>query len=458
MKKRLPLLLVLALMLCGCAAKEPAWPGYTGTMDGYEYCHTEERDRKWEEDILFLAQTCLDTHPYVTGEPVWTFTYSEPFGGKSSGFSDDIYREETRVALIDLVNEVISQIPEYTDVQLVYEAQRIIASLGDIHSSLTVGTQDDLVFPIRYEHITEGDTVSVYAVQVSPEYEDLYLGRLVAINSIPVDEIIQKLTPYMPSENEYYPIRAITSSSLSAKNALHAVGVVGLEASQAEFTFETANGTITRHVTAVPKSEFLQLDMVRHPMTTNEAIMRHQSGHYWLEVLDGNVLYMRISSLSEEPNYSFFRYLTDAARILQEAEKPMRLIVDFRSNHGGPEYLDQWSQFVESVQQCETDGIYLLINENCVSSGVAAPYQLAKSLDGAKLVGSPTAQFPNSPAAQYSYQLPNNGNAFYISGDYFAFAPGQQDTALRPDVTVYQTWDDYQNNIDTVLHYVLSLS
>ena len=441
------------------AQTQSPWPGYSGTLEGYEYCWPEDqlRNRAWEEDILYLAQTCLDTHPYVTGEPVWTFTYSEPFGGKTSGFSHDIYREETRAALIESVNEVIARIPECTDIQMVYEAQWIVVCLGDIHSSLTVGMQDDAVFPIRYEYFIEDGVTSVYAVQVSPEYEDIYLGRLIAINSIPIAEIIEKLTPYMPSENAYYPIRAIVSGSLSSRNALHAAGVAALEDSDAEFTFETGNGTVTRTVTAVPKREYQQLEMIQHPMTTNAAVMRHQAGNYWFEILENNVLYMRISSLSEDSDYSFFKYLTEAGQVLQAAEKPMRLVMDFRSNHGGPEYLDLWRQFVESVQSCETDGVYLLINEACVSSGVAAPYQLAKRIEGALLVGSPTAQFPNSPAAQYSYQLPNNGNTFYISGDYFLFAPGEQDTALRPDVEVYQTWEDYLSCTDSVLNYVLAI-
>lgn len=436
---------------------EPGWPGYSGTMEDYAYCHAEERDRAWEEDILYLAQTCLDNHPHVTGEPVWTYTFWEPFGSKTSGFSDEIYREETRTAFIELVNQVIAGIPEYTDVQMAYEMLRIVASLGDIHSSVTVGTKDDEIFPVRYEYFTEDGIVSVYAVQVAEEYEDIYLGKLVAVNGIPVEEIIKKLIPYIPSENEYYPIRAIVSGSLSAKNALHAVGILGLEDKGAEFTFETGNGIVVRTITAVPKSEFQQLEMIKHPMTTDDAVMRHQNRNYWFEVLENNVLYMRISSLNEESDYTFLKCLLDAGHVLQEAEQPMRLIVDFRFNHGGPEHFNQWNQFIDSIQKSNIDSIYLLINEECVSSGVAAPYQLAKRLENAQLVGSPTAQFPNSPAAQIEYKLPNHGNSFYISGNYFLFAPDEEDTALRPDVTVYQTWNDYQNNIDTVLQYVLSL-
>ena len=440
------------------AAQAIKWPGYSGTMDGYEYCHSAERDRKWEEDILYLAQICLDTHPYVSGTPVWVSSYSEPFGGKNTGFSNDIYRDETRKTFIGLVNEVIERIPEYTDIQLIYEAQRIVASLGDIHSSLSVDMADDTLFPILYEYITEDGTGSFYAVRVSPEYEDIYLGKLISINNVPVAEIVEKLTPYMPAENEYYPVRAMASGSLSAKNALHAVGIVDLDAESAEFTFETASGTVTRTIAVMTKNEFQQSEIIRHPMTTDAAVMRHQSGNYWYEVLENNTLYMRISSLSEAADYSFRKYLFNAAKVLSEAEEPMNLVIDFRNNHGGPEHLTQWNEFVENVRSCSTNGIYLLINEGCVSSGVAAPYQLKKCFENAILVGTPTAQFPNSPAGQYSYNLPNNGNAFYISSNYFAFAPEETDTALRPDIEIHQTGEDYQNNIDTVLDYVLSLS
>ena len=463
MKKRWIWLLIFTLGLWGCGIKEPAWPGYFGTMEGYEYCWPEEqqRNRTWEKDILFLAQTCLENHPYVAGEPVWTYTYSEPFGAKSSGFSDDIYREETRTAFIELVNQVIAQIPEYTDVQMVYEARRIVASLGDIHSSLTVSMAEEEIFPVRYEYMIEDGMASIYAVQVPEEYEDIYLGKLISINNIPVEEIIERLTPYIPSENEYYPICPIvkggTFGMLSAKNALHAVGIVDLEDESAEFSFETESGIIKRTIMSLQKNEYEQLEMVRHPMTTDEAIVNHQDDYYWYEILENNVLYMRISSLHEESDYSFLRYLVEAARVVQEAEKTMRVVMDFRYNHGGPEHLSQWNMFLQSIQDCPTDGVYILINEECISSGVAAPYQLAKSIEGAKLVGSPAAQFPNSPAGQAAYKLPNNGAAFYISAAYFAFAPGEADTALRPDVEVYQTWEEYLGGTDSVLDYVLTL-
>ena len=58
MKKHISFLIIILVIctLCGCNSKQPVWPGYAGTMDGYTYCYTEGRDLQWEEDILYLAE------------------------------------------------------------------------------------------------------------------------------------------------------------------------------------------------------------------------------------------------------------------------------------------------------------------------------------------------------------------------------------------------------------------
>ena len=458
MKKHWIWLLIFVLSLAGCGTEETGWQGFSGTMEGYEYRwpETQQRERAWEEDILYLAQICLDNHPYVSGEMAWVYTYREPFGGKTSGFSEEIHREDTRTTFIELVNEVIDRIPECTDVQMVYEAARIVASLGDIHSGVVVTMEAEAVFPIRYDYFIEDGTMAVYAVETAGEYADIYLGRLSAINGVPVEDVVNRLIPYISAENAYYPPCAVVKGRLFAQNALHVAGIMGLEDESAVFTFETEGGTVDRTIMSVSREEYRELSLVSHPMTADSAIMNRRDGNYWYELLEENVLYMRLSSMSEEEDYSFLRYLMEAAGMVQTAQQPLRLVMDFRSNQGGPEHLSQWKTFVESIRDCPMDGVYILINEECVSSGVAAPYQLARSIENAKLVGSPTAQFPNSPAAQTAYALPNRGTAFYISSDFFRFAPEETDSALRPDIEVRQSWEDYLSETDTVLEYILT--
>lgn len=41
---------------------------YTGTLDGYSYYYSDSRDRQWEGDILYLAETFLQNEPYLAEE------------------------------------------------------------------------------------------------------------------------------------------------------------------------------------------------------------------------------------------------------------------------------------------------------------------------------------------------------------------------------------------------------
>lgn len=459
--RRIWLLILPLLLLLGGCAEENTWPGYAGTMEGYVPCHTGDRDRQWEEDILFLAETCLDSHPYVMEGDCWVYTYAQPFANPETGFSKTIFRQETKDRFLARVNEIIPQIPKWSDEKLAWEALGLIAVLGDLHSSLKPAVAEERVFPLGLVPIWQEEGNKLYAVSVPEERKEIYLGRLTAINDIPVETITEELSAYVSGENDHYPIYTIAGirspGLLCTRSALHAVGVLERDATSARFSFETTEGIVECTLEAVTPEQYGSVKCQTHPMYGDGGGLFRQGDNYWYEWLEEDTLYLRLSSLREEPECSFLRYVTEVARELQKATAPVRLILDFRYNTGGPPHLSQWQQLVDAMESCRTDGICILINGSCISSGVAAPYQLKQALPGAVLVGSPTAQFPNSPAGQSAFQLPNSGCVFYVSQSYSCFAPGKTETALLPDREVSQTWEDYVNSRDTVLDYVLSL-
>ena len=63
-KKNILLFIILILFAAsGCGIFQGGKtinPGYTGTLEGYEYCYTDERDRAWEEDILYVDPQNFD--------------------------------------------------------------------------------------------------------------------------------------------------------------------------------------------------------------------------------------------------------------------------------------------------------------------------------------------------------------------------------------------------------------
>lgn len=464
MKRRFLILgsIISVLLLCGCTVKQTQWPGYTGTAEGYVYCSTENRDLQWEEDILFLANSFLSDHPYLADKNTMIYTADELFGAMEVDYSNALYNEILRNEFVGQVNALIPQVPELTDAQILYELKRIVASVGDILSNFTAVTAEDMVFPLVFDHFTEESGVSIYAVRVPEGCENIYQGKLTAINGVSVEEILAKLSAFTPAENEYYFLYATVkplsgSSMLTLHNALQAIGVLKEADVSAEFTFETANGTVTEVVEAIQITELSQRTWLRHPMTTSERLIYHQDSSYWYELLENDTLYVRFSAMSQDGAQSFDSFLTQITSVLRNSDVPLRLILDFRYNGGGRDYGNALKNFSASVNRCATDGVYILINGGCASAGVYTPYCLRQAINGAVLVGSPTAQFINSPAEQYACSLPNSGYNFYVSSKYFCYAPGERADSLAPDAAVYQTWEDYLRSVDTCLNYVLTI-
>lgn len=464
LKKVLLCFLTVALALCACGMQKPSWPGYVGTLDSYEYCHTGERDRAWEEDILFLADKFLAGHPLIADDNFMNRVLTKL--PSSSGYkyeydySNAMYNEAARQLFLEQINQLIPKIPELTDTEIIYEIQRSIALLGDGHSNIDVGFRE--IFPFRFDSIYDETGVSLYAVCVPDGHDNLLLGKLIAINDVPINEIIDKLSVYISHENAYWMIRNISNpfsdGLLTQKAALQIIGVVEPNATGAVFTFETEKGIEKYTVNALSSEEYEQTTMVSHPMLSSDSMMLKHDDNYWYMFLEeDHVMYIRFRKAHENREYTMSLFLADVKKLLRDSNEPIRLIIDFRNNSGGFSFTDEINSFISAVNQYETDGIYILINNGSYSSGVVIPYKLAEGIESAQLVGSPAGQYVNFFSTPNNYSLPNHGYSFGVSSVFLWGAQNATDTTLMPDIQVCQTLDDYRRNIDTVLEYVLAL-
>ena len=122
------------------ATPAPETP-YRGDGSKYTYSMTDERDRKWEEDIVAFADFYLNYlhgHPRLTDRtiPVQELRYasgkldSQSRGQNNTNFLDAALRER----FIAEVNDLIRSIPALSDREIAISLQRIVASLYDAHS------------------------------------------------------------------------------------------------------------------------------------------------------------------------------------------------------------------------------------------------------------------------------------------------------------------------------------
>lgn len=424
----------------------------------YTYRYEDSRDLAWEKDIVYLAETFLETHPLICD----TYYFEQRnYGDNSAGYlvNDNLFfSEDLRKAFIREFVLLLDSIPTMEDMEIHFEIQRIVALLNDAHSRVVMDSYE--IFPFMVARLENEGEFAYYLVRIPLEHEDLLYSRLVTINGIALDEVMDMLRPYVSSENEYledYKIyNNFWNSLLTHKYLLQVIGVVEKDASTAQFTFLDDDGnSVTATLSTVSYDEFRVEDIAQGDLYARGiTLWKHTDQNYWYETYpDENALYFRISKCSES-GYAFQSCCGEILDILRASEEPMKLIIDLRGNTGGKYPMSGFENFVTSLQKMTQHQIYILIDDAVGSSAVGIAAKLSGTLTNVVLVGTPAAQPVNMWGNPKLYTMPNNDISFLVSKEYWMFAETAEDVSLMPDITVHMTLEDYKQGVDTVLEYV----
>ena len=460
--------LVILLVLCACAHVKPFetdcaesnmnWYGYTGNGEDYSFYYKDERSHAWEEDIIFLADTYLAEHPALSDDDCMVISYYGSYDEEIT-YTDEFYDAQLRQEFIQQINQLIPQIAQLRDTEVLFEIHRIVATLSDCHSS--VGQPLGDILPIQLEAIYTEGSYSYYVKTAPIDLSELLYAKLVSINNIPVEVIVNCLSAYISHEYETFVIQKMTQGRyLVRKLALEIAGAMDVNDTDAQLTFETQSGVVTYTLSFITQDAYACMELVDGSISQHDLPMYRYAGEkvYWYEQLDDNTLYFRITSMSEDPNQYWNKTFSEVGSILRTSPTPMKLIVDLRNNSGGSSTIME--NFVSIINQCPTKGVYVLVNESSASAAVITAQLLSDAVHECVLVGSPAAQPANMFAlvSREAETLPNSGYSFRVSRKYVRATSNSNNPTLIPNVVLYQTWDDYKKGVDSILEYVLCLS
>ena len=458
------LVIVLTLVLCACGLEdhpettistEETEPVETtvpevpeAAFDSYEYRYEEERERAWEEDVVYLAQLYLGEY-VVKGHPSITARLISITDMNNVVTQRYFYDPELRDTFIAAVNALIDQIPELTDDQITYELMRIVALLGDAHS--TVYSNDSEYFPFIVEQMEQDGELGLYAVRLPETAGNLIFSRLVSINRISVEEVVERLTAYVSTENVYWAYTHIISSFnsmlIASKAALQAAGVVGLEEDTAVFGFETSNGEVSQlKLTALDLStgEYGQISYINYTLPSMGFLSYSRYGatsyfYKYLELYD--TMYIRLYDCSSDAGYRLSDLLEEVDQELRVIGTVGKIVVDVRNNPGG--YVGFVDGLIKFLGEADAEDIFILTDNGSCSAATIFPSRARNRLDNVTIVGSHTAQTPNFFAGATYVDLRKHDVTFSISMSYFEGDPEFAGEALAPDILVYQNLDDY---------------
>ncbi len=399
--------------------------------------HSQDKAAQWGEDIAFLETELPKRH---------------------KDFFHHYSKKEFKAAL----DSLRQALPGMEDWQVLLQLQEIICRAGDSHTAVYHKVvKEGPVFPFRVEWFTEGFTV-VGATTLSAG--DTLLGKqLLAINGIPVEEAVGRLSKLLVEENESI-VRVRVPDLLSSYYALRYTGIV--DTTSAVFTFRGDGG----HISNLPakalalrslKSNLVKFEPERFPFT-----WQNNRTPFWQEYLEEEqilyIRYNRCTSREVERKYgnkqrakrlpSFQKFEQEIVSILEQ-QPVKKLVFDVSNNPGGSS--EQGTELAKKISEIYKGRVFVIIGRYTFSSAVLNTLDFRKYCN-ATLVGEPTAGRPNHFGEVRKFDLPHSGAIVTHSTKYFERVEGNP-PSIEPDVRVEISFSGYRSGADPAWEYIKSL-
>jgi len=398
-------------------------PGTSSNPKG----QVEERDG-WAADVDYLARELPARH-------------------KNLFFK--ITPEEFRAGVAALK----ARIPKLGRAEFLTGLARLVAGVGDSHTSFTVIPQR--AFPLKLYWFKEGICVT----DTSAEHAGLLNGRLETVEGHPIEEVARAFAGIIPHDNEAQ-VRDFVPRFLASSEHLLGLGLIA-SPDEATFSVRTAGGAaVSAKMRSLPLSAVKSIAWAAPTVDPSSLpLYRRTAGsayeHAYLP--ESRTLYFAYNSCRDLPGRPFAAFvegLWDAVR----KSAVERLVIDLRNNGGGDSsVLDPFIKVLAANKDLNREGrLFVIVGRRTFSSAILNALDLKRKTD-AVFYGEPTGGKPNHYGEIETLTLPYLQLKVSYSTKYFRFVEGDE-PSLTPDVLVEPTLEDHLALRDPVLEAILARS
>ena len=386
---------------------------------------TDERVLSWIEDIDKLALELPKLHKNMF------FSISEgEFYNSIKEFKDNIKSFDDYIAMTELA--------------------KIVASIGDTHTSAIMPITK--VMPFEFYWFDE----EIYIISVPSNYKDLLFSKIIEINNIPIEEVTRDLRTVISHENEscimwQLPRYLISAEVLYGLEIIDEIKEIKLKALKyqgelKEITVETMKFSEVNEIIF----ENLILDDEDIPLYRS-----YRDKNYWGTFLRENkIVYIKYNKCKEMASQSVDEFSKNALNLIYNNDI-RGIVVDLRNNSGGNStlldpFIDELSNYKKINNEVD---IFVIVGRETFSSALLNAYAL-KNRVGAIIIGEPTAGKPNCYGEIQRFQLPNSKLTITYSTEFYKLIDSDKVLSLIPDVTKVVSFDEYARNIDPCMDYI----
>jgi hypothetical protein len=358
-------------------------------------------------------------------------------------YDRDPFRKISREDFIKEIDRIKKDTAAKNIDELLVELMKANADLMDEHSEITF--KDYKVLPYRFYWFKEG----IYVIQTEVGNDKALYLKLMAINNIPIDEIIKRLSTLLPDKNDGF-MKQYGLEMIRRDRVLHGLGIV----SNTDKTDITLLSGVSD--TLHQKADFLKRGTPHWEESGREKEYLRYKGktNYWFEYEPkDNYLYVYYGSCFPDEKYPFDKFVAEVSAEA-EAKNPAKIVIDMRDNGGGERPLIKpFTLWLYKSKFNKPKCIYVLIGRATFSAGMNNIYDLKRVLP-IITVGEPTSASINHLGQPENFTMPNTGLNGSYSSNFIVNIAGATGPTL-PDVEIPETLHDYNNFTDAALAYVI---
>lgn len=367
------------------------------------------------------------------------------------------YKEYYTEAELDrILDSLVADVPKLSDDEIVLKLKKLISSLNDSHTVMGLPEHmTNRVMPIKMAYV-DGE---LYCVNATGAYKDLLFKKIVKIGDFDSNYVINKLTEYASSENEYGR-RYHALSGLRTGGILKALGITG-DDDFAELTYEIDSHGKTENM------EVYYIDYTDHfdaeyvydaPINNNvSSIDIWYKDSFWYEYDEENKLLVFTTSRWIEENKGDFRAFCSELWDFVDNHDVETFVMDVRYNSGGfTEFVHMFRKgAIERKELINPDSFYVFTGNYTNSCGVISAADMKRN-NLATIIGEPTKGSPNTRHSGPHFKLKHSGIDLLFSSGITMGYPGYDYETLIPDVIIERDLEDYENQRDPLIEYVIN--
>lgn len=385
----------------------------------------------WQEDLQYLASALPAKHGNAYNQ---------------------VSKENFQAAVERLSESLVGM----EDDEIAVEMGRLVAMIGDGHTELWLPQSATGFGRLPLALYYYGDDLYVFAA--TDPATDAIGSRVVAIDGVPVSEAYERVEPLIARDNEFEYLRS-APLYLVVPEILHAVGVAKNNG-KAVFTLDGPDGRHDLEVSAgVNLAQATWITAVDVAGVPTALFLQHQDSYYWYEYLeDERTLYLKYNKCRDQPGReSIKRFARELFKFVDQTDV-QRFVVDLRHNTGGNFHRNQplIDGILERPEINQPGHLFVLTSRTTFSAATIAAIDF-KRKTAALIVGEPSRGRPNGYSDEKHLRLPNSGIEVNYSPIYREAMPELGDAPYLPvDISVHNTFEEYQSGRDRVLETVLA--